>query len=198
MRPCLARASVVVIAFLGNYCLAGATIQILDFNPFGVSGDGSVAVGYGHGPSPSSAYRWSRTDGTTELGRLPGDASAFAWGASADGSVVTGSSVGTNDGFRWTANEGMRAFAPDLGQPFQALGVSRDGKTIVGSALSGGGQVAGVVTAQHTLLVLGDLPGARTHAKAYDVSADGSVVVGRGVSEASEQSGFFGLNRSTE
>src|SRR5262249_47661000 len=62
--------------------------------PFGVSADGSTAVGgSGGGAAPSVAFRWTAATGIVDLGTLPGASGkyyGYAWGVNADGSVVVG------------------------------------------------------------------------------------------------------------
>ncbi|MBN1489352.1 MAG: PEP-CTERM sorting domain-containing protein [Phycisphaerae bacterium] len=181
----------VVLLWISQLCLGEASFQALDFNAYGVSADGRVLVGKESGPVLPPAYRWSEVDGTTVLGLVPdGCSTTGAWGASADGSVVVGSS--STDGFRWTASQGFETYTSQLGQPFWARGVTHDGTTVVGKTISDGQEVAATVSATSGLSILGDLPGGRTEAIAYGVSADGSVVVGRGVSEQSDQNGYLG------
>jgi len=102
---------------------------------FGLSADGSVAVGTyyrGQGPMP---VRWTSTEGFQELGDLPGGRTfGEAYGISADGSVVVGYSEVVepygNQAFRWTNESGMLGLeSPPSGSV--AFSVSADG-TLVG------------------------------------------------------------------
>ncbi|MBN1488622.1 MAG: PEP-CTERM sorting domain-containing protein [Phycisphaerae bacterium] len=184
------RLAAVVLLWISQMCLGDASVQALDFPAYGVSADGRVPIGVGRGPVPSPAYQWSEVGGTTLLGAIPDGHSTFAWGASANGSVIAGS--GSTDGFRWTASQGFETYTSQLGQPFWAYGVTGDGTTVVGRTLVGGLEVAATVSAAGSLSVLGDLPGGRTEAKARGVSMDGGVIVGYGVSEDAEALGFSG------
>lgn len=147
------------------------------YEAFGVSGDGSVVVGYSY---VSEAFRWTVGGGVQGLGDLPGG--AFFSGARAvsrDGSVVVGVSIATlgSEAFRWNVVSGMQTLGelPGGGHDATAYGVSADGSTVVGWSRgvpndaqafrwtsSGGMQSLG----------LGGV--------AYGVSADGRMVVGEG------------------
>lgn len=61
---------------------------------------------------------------------------------------------------------------------FAATGVSDDGKTVVGTKISGSSEEAFRWTSSGGLVGLGDLSGGSFTSRALDVSADGSVVVG--------------------
>ncbi len=85
--------------------LAGAVYS----HAFSVSADGNVMVGTvaaatGLGVGTQHAFRWMRTNGTSDLGSLGGTHSS-ANGVSADGSVVVGTSRLAGDSsepaFRW-------------------------------------------------------------------------------------------------
>ena len=91
-----------------------------------------------------------------------------AYGVSADGWVVVGSSGG--DALRWTQATGIVL----LGSR-SAHGASGDGSAVVGSS---GGQ-AFRWTQATGMVGLGDLPGGAFTSLALRVSADGAVAVGR-------------------
>ncbi len=94
------------------------------------------------------AFRWSTTGGLQDLGTLSGNGSE-ATGVSADGEVVVGwstSTLGTRRAFVWDAAHGMRDLQTVLTEDhgldltgwnlFQALGISADGRTLVGTGRS--------------------------------------------------------------
>ena len=92
--------------------------------PYGVSADGSVVVGWSLAEYPPwtwQAFRWTAAEGMQALGDLPGGQSRSGANAvSADGSVIVGygtvgSSPGDNilEAFRWTAANGMQSI-PNL------------------------------------------------------------------------------------
>jgi len=133
------------------------------------------------------------------LGFLPGGSfsRSFALGVSADGSVVAGESSSVNspdEAFRWTQGTGMvgLGYLPGGGPGVNlypgsnALGISADGSVVVGysnstNANGGNGGYEAFRWTQATGMVgRGDLPGGIFQSSAVKVSADGSVVVGRG------------------
>ncbi len=162
----------------------------LDFVPVALSDDGSTAVGYtvfGVIDTIFRAVRWTREQGTQELGDLPGGrVESRASAVSADGSVVVGYSAAAAGtlAFRWTAAEGMVALG-DLpgggGSPLsRALDVSADGSVVVGESISSSGYEAFRWSEASGMLGLGDFEGSIFQSRATGVSADGSVVTGTG------------------
>lgn len=65
----------------------------------------------------------------------------------------------------------------------EALGISADGSTVVGSSESASGEEAFRWTISGGMQGLGDFTGGEFLSRAIDVSADGSVIVGRGTAE---------------
>jgi probable HAF family extracellular repeat protein len=168
---------------------------------FGVSSDGSVAVGESStSGAPVEAVRWT-SSGVTGLGWLPGGSNSFANGVNSDGSVVVGISDAPGhpnfEAFRWTATGGMVAlgFLPG-GTISSANAVNSDGTVVVGhsdSAATGIGAnfQAFRWTLTGGMVSLGVLPGG-TSSDALAVNADGTVVVGNSTSAAfSVTSGCF-------
>lgn len=89
----------------------------------GLSGDGSVVVGWTLQGNDVAALRWNRLSGYTFLAPLPGDFSAFARGVNFDGSVIVGDSEST--GVVWSSSS---AFAPAAaGVADDVIDVSGDG-----------------------------------------------------------------------
>jgi probable HAF family extracellular repeat protein len=124
------------------------------------------------------------------LGDLPGgDFAGGALCASADGSVIAGTSTSGAgiDAFRWTQATGMLSLG-GLASGWRnclATGISANGQIIVGygsSSRSGNGREGFCWSAAHGLVGLGDLPGGEFESSAFGVSADGSVIVGVSVS----------------
>ena len=106
----------------------------------------------------------------------------YAYGVSADGSVVVG--VGYPQGFpgeafRWTQSSGWvgLGFLPG-GDSSGASAASADGSVIVGQSNSSAGTEAFRWTADGGMVGLGDLPGGNHYGDARAVSDDGSVIVG--------------------
>ena len=164
----------------------------------GVSADGCVIVGGRATPTGGEAYRWTEATGLVGLGDLPGGlVGGDARDVSADGSFVVGSSASDRGGeaFRWTAAIGMvgLGLSPE-GFRTVANGVADDGSVIVGNGRTVAepmfGDQAFRWTAATGIVGLGDLPGGGLHSKARDVSADGSVVVGRSTTDKPDFSAF--------
>lgn len=121
------------------------------------SRDGSVVVGdvyYAPNKTDSLAFRWTSA-GMESLGVLQGDTLSGARAVSADGSVVVGlsgvnhDSGNTNHAFYWTRAQGMLnlqdvlvahgAKIPAEWRLTSALGISSDGRIIVGVGVNADG-----------------------------------------------------------
>jgi probable HAF family extracellular repeat protein len=128
-----------------------------DSSAFGVNADGSVIVGWGTSASGREAFRWTSDGGMVGLGILPGNVYSIARGVSGDGSVVVGYNSSENYGdyhyheaFRWTSGGGMERLwdvlvdqgvdpaADGWTNLAVALGISADGRTIVGTGVRNG------------------------------------------------------------
>lgn len=130
--------------------------------------DGSVIVGGGSDASGDRAIRWTQATGMVPLGTLNGPNFGgldFALDCSGDGSIVVGAAnvlyddpegLGHGRAFVWDAANGMRDLRDvlifDYGlkelkgwQLTLAMGVSLDGKTIVGQGFSPQGKYEGWV-----------------------------------------------------
>lgn len=147
-----------------------------------VSADGAVVVGFSTSGYGVEAFRWAG-GAMTGLGFLPGGVWSWAYGVSADGSIVVGigdssTSVNGPEAFRWVDGV-MTGLGYLPGKSLSnAYDTSADGSVVVGDSGDGltGAEayrwVGGVMTG------LGDLPGGDFRSTATSVSADGSVVVG--------------------
>lgn len=148
--------------------------------PLGVSADGSEVVGVSDGAPGREAFRWTAEGDMIGLGFLPGRSSSEAWGVSADGAVVVGSSG--QGAFRWTAEGGMVGLGglPGGMGTSTALGVSADGTVIVGWAgnyTEWGGE-SFRWTAEGGMVPLEDPADEFEGTLAIAASADGSAIVG--------------------
>ena len=165
-----------------------AQFQGLDFYVTGVSGDGSVVVGYGNG----EALSWS--DGTTTgLGFLNLSGPSQAFGTNSDGSVVVGMSYYSAFGSPAYAYQAFRSvdgtmsglgFLSSLtGAESVANAVSGDGSVVVGwsqssnGAITPGDRYEAFHWTASSMTGLGYLPG-DYRSIATGTDADGSVVVG--------------------
>ncbi len=151
---------------------------------YGLSADGSVAVGTSYSGIDSTAYRWTSQTGIVPLGNLGGNANSqeIANAVSADGTIIVGQS-GSPSGpqaFRWTQATGMVGLGDLPGGDFssEARAISSNGSVIVGLSNSVGASEAFRWTAAAGMQGLGHVePGNSGYANA--ASADGSVIVGR-------------------
>lgn len=121
------------------------------------------------------------------LGDLPGGANvSVAWGVSADGTTVVGTSesaAGT-EAFRWTVAEGMIGLADLPGGAFvsYASDVSADGSVVVGQSQSAPVPASEAFrwTTPTGLAGIGDLEGGSFFSTAVAVSYNGHVIAGTG------------------
>lgn len=151
---------------------------------YGVSGDGSAAVGASSSAAGFEAFAFSPAGGIVGLGDLAGGAfSSTGYGISRDGSVIVGRSVSVNglEAFRWTQAGGMVGLGDLAGGGFSsvAFDVSDDGSVLVGRGLSANGSEAFRWTQAGGMVGLGSLAtGVSFYSRANAVNSDGSVVVG--------------------
>ena len=141
---------------------------------FGVSANGSVVVGVSNTSNyEERAFRWTLANGLENLGTLGGNQSV-ANAVSADGSIVVGYSRDSADikrAFKWTAATGMQDLG--AGEWTDAVAISADGSVIV---VNNGMDGFAYQWTSGGISNLGTLGGNQT--TAYDVTADGSVIVG--------------------
>jgi probable HAF family extracellular repeat protein len=166
---------------------------------YGISSDGSVVVGVSSEGLLPHAFRWTAAEGMQDIGTLPNGAWASATGVSGDGAVVVGNALNVCCGggpenlraFRWTADGGMQDLGTLPGGRFsQAWSANADGAVVVGGANFAGPDpdAQHVFHAQHVfrwtssggMQDLGCPPGGYS-CFAYDVSGDGSAIVGRDI-----------------
>lgn len=155
-----------------------------------ISGNSSCLVGVSYEVG-QEAYLWTQGNGLITSGMSIGR--GVARGVSYDCSVVVGMApLGVNDvfeAFRWTQEDGMISLGSFGGEPgSDAWGVSADGSIIVGIGEDPDGEdvafiwdeTNGIRSLQEVLTGLGlNLDGWKLH-HAFDISADGSSIVGFG------------------
>lgn len=174
----------------------------------GVSANGSVVVGSGTQKIlledvSLDAARWpSGGTSISNLGHLSGGGEVSeAYGASANGSVIVGSSDASAGvrAFRWTSGGGMNALADVPGAQVSATAydVSDDGQVVVGfanTATNGTYQREAVrwVAPGFAPELLGALPGASAPgSRARAVSPDGSRIVGSANDDGGDDAAFL-------
>lgn len=150
----------------------------------GLSGDGSVVVGWSESSQGRQAFTWSANSGMQGLGDLPGGAfESYALGVSGNGSTILGRgySPGNIEPIIWQAGS-IQSLSSSPAGTFESTGAyasSFDGSVIVGSSLIDGNYQAFRWTAATGLTALA---GTGT-VKATSTSADGSVIVGDGLTD---------------
>jgi len=137
----------------------------------GISGNGSVVVGFGSSDAGIEAFRWTASGGLQRLGILPGASESAATAISADGLTIAGYSG--NDIFLWKSSTGMRSLG-FLGSP---SALSPDGRVLIGVMVS---QHVFRWTETEGVLDLGALTN-QVDARVYGMSGDGETIVGQAV-----------------
>lgn len=164
--------------------------------------DRTFAISRGNGGEYEAA-RWTPQNGLQMIGDFSGgDLRSKPYDISADGQTIVG--VGTDEfgtrAFRWTANEGLVPMIEGDNREFStvATGVSADGSVIVGfGPLLQGIDGPWRWTKEHGLEILTRQGEAPSSGWAFDVSDDGSRVVGidigRGAFLWTESSGILDI-----
>jgi uncharacterized membrane protein len=150
---------------------------------YGVSADGTTVVGRSASAAGQGSFLWTSSTGIQSIGDIPGGQfSSVAYDASGDGAVIVGQGNNPyyqNVAFVWTSSTG----ATDIGYlpgatSSQANGVSDDGTKVAGQT-GGGLNEAFIWDSTNGMVGLGDLPGGTTNSAGFNISGDGSTVVGR-------------------
>ena len=171
-----------------------------------VSADGSIIVGSSDGAAGGRAVRWTGANPTpSPLGLLrPTYNFSEALDISADGRVIVGVSGNgvENEAFRWTEAGGFQGIGDLPGGLLDSVagGVSADGSVIVGTGNPGfdlpdepfyWSESAGMRRLWDVALAAGaDMSAWQSLIIATDVSADGTVVVGSGITSTGEFAGY--------
>jgi uncharacterized membrane protein len=174
-----------------------------------VSADGRVIFGTANVNGGASLFRWTEAEGLRTLGDLEGGG-VFAepYAATPDGAVVVGRAMSAASGdrfeaFRWSDDRlapGLQALGDLPGGDFEswALGVSADGRTIVGFGTSERGQEAVIWTdgaPRRLAECIAEDAGASlqgwTLQWASAISADGRVIAGHGLDPAGHVQGWL-------
>ncbi len=163
----------------GIDCLRNLSEACVDWSTTGISGDGSVVIGFF--PIGGLGLRWTPSGGIEFLN--PG-VTSVPQGASADGSVIVGDAhfdgLGSRHSFRWTQAEGMVDLGRLGGFLSVAQGVSADGSIVVGMTESPAPFAIQAFrwTEAQGMVGLGGLFEGATQSTAEAISADGLVIVG--------------------
>lgn len=172
--------------------LAGGSFQSAGH---GISGDGATIVGFGVttaglGEIGQRAVRWLSGPPIT----LATFDYSYATAVSGDGATIVGrQATGAGaEAFRWTLAGGMVGLGSSPGgalSSYASHAVSADGSVVVGQGfhIVGSESEAFLWTSGTGLVGLGDLPGGIFYSYAWDVSDDGSFVVGTGRTAAGDE-----------
>lgn len=171
--------------------LVDPSLGYVDTRAKEISGDGNWIVGssgrfdINENATFEQAFRWSSTTGRQDLGFIAGRDSSLSTGANHDGSVVTGYGFDARFGiqvpFRWTQSTGMVRLPGFQGAANgRAEAISPDGRWTVGRINADGSEDGPVIWDNQGSIIDLDPVNLFSQAAAYDVSDDGSVVVGHG------------------
>ena len=157
---------------------------------FGVSGDGSAIGGRGTLiPNGTVGTRWTEAGGIVSVGDLAGGISAARiLDLTHDGSIMVGSgNNGAETPVRWTMATGLTAVALPMGATAgHFIGVSSDGAFLAASLTVSNQRAHRWTAATQEWQALPFLPGGSV-STAWDISADGMVIVGDGSSTDGQQ-----------
>lgn len=144
----------------------------------GISADGSRVVGYArNSEGVTRAFHWKQEDGM-QLLSAPGAEDTYAFGVSGDGTSIVGSVFFSPDlqkAFRWTTTGTATHLSASGINWGEAYSTSWDGSLIVGAVHVNGNPSACLWTADNQLQLLDSDAVASA---AYDISANGEVIVG--------------------
>lgn len=176
------------LTFAQSFVPLGAPAGFAESAAFGISADGSTVVGSTGGrTSDYAAFKWTATNGFELLpfgSSDPSDANSRAAGVSADGSIVSGFiSDGDGEAVIWAGGDVQRLPTSDAGRdPTSAVRLSDDGKVAAGVSFDGPITAFRWTSGSGTqTLTSGTDVGSPTIA--YDLSADGSTVVGIAIND---------------
>lgn len=142
------------------------------FDSFGavkISADGTTVISNGNG----QARRWNSSTGSAVITPPPGGFNIKTSGVSGNGSVIVGNDSTTGRAWRWTQQTGAVFISPPSSSLTQALDVSRDGNTVVGS----NGANPFIYQVGGSMQVLAPMSGFNT-SEFMAISGDGSTFAG--------------------
>lgn len=145
---------------------------------YDISSDGTTVIG----GSQSGPFKWTEATGIVLLPNYPGATGTQPAGVSGDGSIISGNAFGTFSGsgmqpFLWTdGNISPLPLLSTVNPASWTVKVSYDGTKVVGRAHNDDLQYRAVMWNNGSIINLGAPSGMSS--AAYDISADGSVIVG--------------------
>jgi probable HAF family extracellular repeat protein len=160
-----------------------------------MSNDGAVVIGMLEDGEASDPFRWTAEAGFVRLGLLAGETSGYASTLSPDGSLALG--ISGQQAVIWSTGPKPAG----LGVNFFPWDVSEDTLTIVGAAAFDERWEAVIWRAGHGLQTISDLLqdefgfdlGGWSLEEARGISADGTVITGRGVNPAGHPEAWLAI-----
>lgn len=147
---------------------------------------GNLTTNAGAVASNTTPFRWSSTEGMVALQYPTGDflRSGLAGDVSASGQIIVGAMANENndsEAYVWTSETGAVGIGDLPGGEFDsaAVGVSADGRVVIGNSSSAMGREAFRWTALTGMTTLGQLPSGLP-GFATAISSDGSTIAGWG------------------
>ncbi len=166
----------------GSIELSGLPANVTDGRAYGISGDGSVLIGFmEQGPNTGVSFTWTPGGGIALLPSWANHPTVFALDMSYDGTTIsgtTGNAAGESHPFRLV--NGIYTEIPNLAGSSYGVGygLSGNGATVVGFSSVGTDHRAIRWSQAGGTIYLGDLAGGLTYSEATGVSYDGRTIVG--------------------
>lgn len=185
-RRCLSMSILLAILSIQAPSIASSFYRIGNFEDgtratvSGMSGDGTIIVGFQWRPDDLRSWSWTADEGFEEI-LPPGEDNFWVTNISADGSVVVGAtreSSGPNDvinrPYKWSSDDGFQLLEFPQGVHRGApLAVSGDGAVIGGSIYEGEDEQRGIVWTEAGMTIFKEVP---SESRVEAISDDGTTV----------------------
>lgn len=161
---------------------------------YGISRNGLVVVGASNSSLHLQAFRWTLSEGMINLGSFSGgNHFSMAYDVSNDGSVIVGRSSGSNGSESCIWENGIiKAVAYDIDDTEDAFAISANGSVVAGYGYFPDKHSWEAYRWENNVTTrLGSIentePPSNVLSEAYDISADGTVLVGQAISPSGYQ-----------